>query len=298
MADERWFSETLTPGVRLSFEARRVLRHERTDNQELALFENDVFGRVLLLDGVVQVTTADEVIYHGMMAHVPLLANGEPRDVLIIGGGDCGLAEEVLKHSSIRRVLQVEIDPSVAELARTHFGEINAAAFADPRFELRIGDGAAFVRESDERFDVVLVDSTDPIGPGAVLFTREFYAGVRGRLNPGGILVTQNGIPFLQTREFADAFANLGATFRHVACYVISVPTYFGGHLALGWSSDDVAPLAVSTEALETRFAAAGIQTRYYSPRHHLAAFAAPRYIEQALESAVEQGRKAGLGDP
>src|SRR5690606_38326773 len=105
--------------------------------------------------------------------------------------------------------------------------------------------------------------------------------------------VTQNGVPFLQAREFADAFRSLAATFRHVSCYVISVPTYFGGHLALGWSSDDTAPLAVSTETLEARYAAAGLETRYYSPRHHLAAFHTPRYIEKALESAVEQGRHA-----
>ncbi len=298
MADERWFSETLIPSVRFSLEARRVLRHERTGNQELALFDNDIFGRVLLLDGIVQVTSADEFIYHEMMAHVPLLAHGAARNVLIIGGGDCGLAEEVLKHSSVERLVQVEIDPSVVELARTHFAEMNAAAFSDPRFELRIGDGAAFARERGERFDVVLVDSTDPVGPGIVLFTREFYAGLRARLNPGGILVTQNGVPFLQAREFADAFRNLAATFRHVACYLICVPTYFGGHLALGWSSDDVAPLSVSAETLEERFAAAGLETHYYSPRHHRAAFYLPRYAEEALENAVEQGRKDAAGNP
>src|SRR5690606_2653386 len=233
-----------------------------------------------------------------MMAHVPLLAHGAAQDVLIIGGGDCGLAEEVLKHSSVRRVVQIEIDPAVIELAKAHFGEINARAFADPRFELRIGDGAAFASERGERFDVVLVDSTDPVGPGVVLFTREFYAGLRARLNPGGILVTQNGVPFLQGQEFADAFRNLAATFRHVACYVICVPTYFGGHLTLGWSSDDAPPLAIPTETLEARFAAAGLETRYYSPRHHRAAFHVPRYIEEALESAIAQGRKGSAGDP
>lgn len=296
MADDRWFSETLTPSVRLSLEAHRLLLHERTENQEIALFDNDVFGRVLLLDGAVQVTSRDEFIYHEMMAHVPLIAHGSARDVLIIGGGDCGLAEEVLKHASVRRLVQIEIDPAVVELARTHFAEMNARVFDDPRFDLRIGDGAAFARKGDERFDVVLVDSTDPVGPGAVLFTREFYAGVRARLNPGGILITQNGVPFLQEREFADAFRNLGATFRHVSCYLICVPTYFGGHLALGWSSDDVPPQAVAIEALEARCAAAGLDTRYYSPRHHNAAFLAPRYIEDALSAAVAEGR-ASIGE-
>lgn len=292
MADKPWFFETLTPGVRLSLEASRVLRHDRTESHELALIDNAVFGSTLLLDGAVQLTSKDEFIYHEMMAHVPLLAHGAAQDVLIIGGGDCGLAEEVLKHASVRRLVQVEIDPTVVELAREHFAEMNAPVFSDPRFDLRIGDGAAFVREATETFDVVLVDSTDPEGPGTVLFTREFYQGARQRLKPGGILVTQNGVPYLQEREFVDAFRNLGSTFRHVSCYLICVPTYFGGHLALGWSSMDVAPLEIETKTLEKRFAAAALETRYYSPRHHKAAFSAPLYIERMLEQALAEGRK------
>ena len=293
MADERWFEETLTPHVRFALEASRVLVHERTGEHELALIENPIFGRVLLLDGAVQVTSRDEFIYHEMLAHVPILAHGNARDVLIVGGGDCGLAEEVLKHASVRRLVQVEIDPTVVELARIHFAEMNGPVFADPRFELTIGDGAAYVRDAADRFDVVLVDSTDPVGPGAVLFTREFYADVQKRLKPNGVLVTQNGVPFVQQSEFSSAIANLAATFRHVAACAICVPTYFGGHLVLGMSSDDDAALRIGTDELESRFAAAGLATRYYSPRHHEAAFALPAYIEQALEAAVAAGRSA-----
>ena len=291
MRDESWFAETLTPHTRLALEASRVLVHERTGEHELALIENDVFGRVLLLDGAVQLTTSDEFIYHEMMAHVPILAHGSARDVLIVGGGDCGLAEEVLKHASVRRLVQVEIDPKVVELARVHFAEMNAPVFTDPRFELTIGDGAVYARDASDRFDVVLVDSTDPVGPGAVLFTLEFYRNIRERLNPGGVLVTQNGVPFLQTSEFAAAMQRLAATFRHVSAYAISVPTYFGGHLALGFSSDDDAPLRVDVPELERRYADAKLETRYYSPRHHPAAFALPRYIEDALRAAIETGR-------
>ncbi len=296
MRDESWFAETLTPHTRLALEASRVLVHERTGEHELALIENDVFGRVLLLDGAVQLTTSDEFIYHEMMAHVPILAHGSARDVLIVGGGDCGLAEEVLKHASVRRLVQVEIDPKVVEFAREHFAEMNAPVFTDPRFELTIGDGAAYARDAADRFDVVLVDSTDPVGPGAVLFTREFYRNVRERLKPGGLLVTQNGVPFLQTSEFAAAMRNLGATFRHVAAYAIAVPTYFGGHLVLGMSSDDDAALRVDAGTLERRYADAKLETRYYSPRHHPAAFALPRYIDDALAAAVAAGRAESTG--
>ncbi len=288
---ERWFSETLTPGTRLSLRASRVLRHERTGSHELALFENETFGRVLLLDGAVQVTSRDEFMYHEMMAHVPILAHGEARNVLIVGGGDCGLAQEVLKHASVQHVVQVEVDPSVVELSRRHFAEINAGVFADPRFALVIADGAAYVHGTAEQFDVVLIDSTDPIGPGVALFTQAFYADVHRLLRPGGVLVTQNGVPFVQPQEFASAMRNLAATFRQVTSYAVCVPTYFGGHLALGWSSDDDTALNVRTEELESRFAAAALSTRYYSPRHHNAAFALPRYMERALEEAVAAGR-------
>ena len=183
----RWISETLFPGARLSFEAERVLLDESGPGQRVQLIENGIFGKVLMLDGAVQLTSADEFIYHEMMAHVPLLAHGAARDVLIVGGGDCGLAEEVLKHAGVQTLMQIEIDPSVIDLAREHFPEMNAAAFADSRFRIEIADGAKFVAESGRKFDVILVDSTDPVGPGAVLFTPEFYAGVRRCLRPGGV---------------------------------------------------------------------------------------------------------------
>ncbi len=287
MTNERWFAETLTPGVRLSLQARKLLCSERTQTQELALFDHVLFGRVLLLDGALQLTSADEFVYHEMMAHVPLLAHGAARDILIVGGGDCGLAEEVLKHAGVRNLAQVEIDARIVELAREHLGAVNAPVFDDPRFALTIADGREFLDTTEQRFDVVLVDSTDPVGPGRVLFTEDFYRAVHRRLNPGGILVTQNGVPFVQANEFSAAMANLAAVYRHVCCYTVSVPTYFGGALALGWSSDADAALTVPRAELAARFERANLATRYYSPAVHKAAFALPRYIEDALRQAV-----------
>lgn len=286
MSDGRWIDETLHRGTRFSLQVTRMLHEEKTAHQHLALFENPVFGTVLVLDGAVQVTSADEFAYHEMMAHVPILAHGAATDVLIVGGGDCGLAEEVLKHRGLRHLLQVEIDASVLDFARSHFSAFNAGVFDDPRFEVAIGDGAAFVHETEQRFDVILVDSTDPQGPGAVLFTTDFYRGLQRCLRPGGVVVTQSGVPFMQKREFGNAMRCLSQVFRSAGCYLTTVPSYFGGQMALGWAHDGPAEaLRPSQAALAAR--AAGLQTRYYTPAVHDAAFALPRYIDDMLEEAV-----------
>src|SRR5215475_14373400 len=176
MAEQRWIAETLFEelGFRTSYAVERVLYEARTDHQHLVVFEHQHFGKVLMLDGATQVTTRDEFIYHEMMTHVPIFAHGNARDVLIIGGGDCGIAEEVLKHKLVRRVTQVEIDASVVEFSREHFPEFTKPVLSNKRFDVIIGDGMKFVAGTKQRFDVIIVDSNDPEGPGAVLFTHAF----------------------------------------------------------------------------------------------------------------------------
>lgn len=284
MSGGRTVSETLHDSIRLSFVADEVLHEETTGHHRLELVRNRLFGKVLLLDGAVQVTSADEFMYHEMMAHVPLTAHDDPADVLIIGGGDCGLAEEVLKHSRVKSLTQVEIDASVLDFSRRHFSEFNAPVFDDARWHVEIADGAGFVAQTERRFDVVLVDSTDPTGPGAALFTRAFYGNVRRVLKRGGIAVTQQSVPFLQRREFVAGFRALSAAFPTTRCYLVAVPTYFGGHMTLGWASDTAQRLDVDEQTLAQR--AAGIETRYYTPAHHKAAFVLPRYIEEAVAEA------------
>lgn len=285
MTARRWLTETAFAHARMSFEVTRVLHAEHSEQHQLDLIENPLFGKVLMLDGATQVTSADEFIYHEMMAHVPLVAHGAARDVLIVGGGDCGLAEEVLKHQGIARLTQVEIDARVIDFARTHFAEINATAFADSRFHIEIADGADFVRRTDQRFDVILVDSTDPVGAGAVLFTEAFYRDLRRCLRPRGIVVTQSGVPFVQPDDFAAAIRNLSKTFAMTDCYVIAVPTYAGGHMALGWASMDRDPNEPDLATIADRVAT--LATRYYTPEVHRAAFALPRYIADAKDAAI-----------
>src|SRR5436190_3730424 len=163
----------------MTYEVERVLYETKTEHQQLILFQHKFFGKVLMLDGATQVTSKDEFVYHEMMTHVPIFAHGNVKEVLIVGGGDCGIAEEVLKHKKVRRVTQVEIDASVVEFSKEHFPEFTGPVLKDTRFDLVIDDGIKYVKETDRRFDVVIVDSTDPQGPGIVLFSPEFYAGVR-----------------------------------------------------------------------------------------------------------------------
>lgn len=286
-----WVTETLHPGIEFSFKADAVLYEHKTAEWELALIENSLFGKVLMLDGATQVTSADEFIYHEMMSHVPILAHGAANEILIIGGGDCGMAEEVLKHETVTRLTQVEIDQSVVDFSKEHFSEFNAPVFNDPRFDLIIADGARFVAETDRQFDVIIVDSTDPVGPGAVLFTKEFYANCHRCLTKDGILVTQNGVPFLQEQELVSSISHFCAFFEDATAYIAAIPTYVGGHMALGWASNDTSLRKTTVQTLEERFEAAGIETRYYTPEVHAAAFALPKYIKDAVEKGWTDGR-------
>jgi len=275
----RWIPETLHEHFQFSFQTDKVLYESQTEHQHLVIFENGTFGRVLMLDGVVQLTEADEFVYHEMMAHPPLMAQPEPKRVLIIGGGDGGVLREVLRHPTVERAVLCEIDQSVIDLSRQHLDFIGQGAFDDPRAEVVIADGTKFVAETEERFDAILVDSTDPIGPAVALFTREFYTNCKRALTDGGVLIAQSGLPFLQGDELRDVQASFRALFADAAAYMMTTPTYIGGPMALSWGCDDPARRARSVDALNARLATLGGDMKYYTPDVHLAAFALPAYV-------------------
>ena len=277
-----WVRESLHPDYAQSLRVDRMLYDSETEHQRLKVFENDTFGRVLTLDDVVQTTEGDNFIYHEMMAHVPIFAHGAASRVLIIGGGDGGMAREVLRHQSVTHVTMVEIDAGVVEFSKTYLPMLSQGAFDDPRLDLVIADGADFIRSATDRYDVIIVDSTDPIGPGEVLFSDTFYGHAKRRLAPGGILVTQNGVPFLQGDELTGTMRAFTALFADATCYLATIPTYAGGPMAFGWGTDGDAR-SVSLDVLKERFDAAGIDTGYYTPEGHLGAFALPGYVRKLL---------------
>lgn len=277
-----WSTETLHADYAQSLRIDRLLYDSETEHQRLRVFENPTFGRVLTLDGVVQTTEGDNAIYHEMLTHVPILAHGAARRVLIVGGGDGGMAREVLRHASVEHVTMVEIDAGVVEFSKEYLPNLSQGAFDDPRLDLVIADGADFMKTTAGGFDVIIVDSTDPIGPGEVLFTDTFYGHAKRALAPNGILVTQNGVPFMQPEELTNTMRAFRALFADATCYLATVPTYAGGPMAFGWGTDGDAR-ETPLDVLTGRFDAAGLTPFYYTPAVHRAAFALPGYVQRLI---------------
>ena len=277
------YQETLYDGYGQRFRIDQMLHEVRTEHQHLVIFQNARMGRVMALDGVIQTTEADEFIYHEMLTHVPILAHGLARRVLIIGGGDGGMLREVCKHASVEHITMVEIDGTVVDMCKQFLPNHSKGAFEDPRLNLVIDDGMRFVATTEEKFDVIISDSTDPIGPGEVLFSENFYEACRRCLNDDGILVTQNGTPFMQLSEVQTTASRMHGLFADWHFYMAAVPTYIGGSMTFAWGSTNPDYRKLPLETLRQRFAGSGIVTRYYNADIHQAAFALPQYVLQAI---------------
>jgi len=286
----RWIEETLHLDWRTTLKAETILFESQTEHQHLIIFDNNRFGRVMMLDHIVQLTSADEFIYHEMMAHVPLMALSaiEPerfKSVLIVGGGDGGVLREVLRNPLVERVVLCEIDASVIEMCKEYFPTVSAGAFDHPKAEIVIGDGTHYVAKARDEFDVIMIDSTDPIGPAAVLFTKAFYGDCKKALKTGGVLVTQNGLPFMQPEELSQSvryFKELG--FAEHSAFIATTPGYFGGPMSQGWASTRAGLKEVPLEMLQAVHDKFNLPMRYYTPGVHLGAFALPRYVAELVE--------------
>ncbi len=214
---------------------------------------------------------------------MPILAHGAAKRVLIIGGGDGGMLREVAKHASVEHITMVEIDGTVVDMCKEFLPNHSQGAFDDARLNLVIDDGMRFVATTTEKFDVIISDSTDPIGPGEVLFSENFYQACHRCLNDGGVLVTQNGTPFMQLDTVRNTAGRMNGLFADWHFYQAAVPTYIGGSMTFAWGSTHPALRQVDVGTLAQRFAASGIQTRYYNPAIHQGAFALPQYVLQAI---------------
>jgi len=265
------FREFHTPSSGIFFRAKRRLLAEKTPFQKMEIYETESYGRVLLLDGLVQTTEKDEFFYHEMLVHPALMSHPRPRDVLIIGGGDGGTLREVLRHR-VRRAVLVEIDGRVIEACRRYFPG-QAASFGNRRAEVVVDDGNRFIRETDRRFDAILVDSSDPIGPSAVLHRKAFYLGLKRCLRPGGIIAAQAGAPLFHLGHLRRKRAFLKELFAFALYYVGPVPTYPGGLWCYAFMSDRVDPMKGLRRNVPRNL-------KYYNADVHRAAFALPEFLK------------------
>lgn len=280
---KKTYTETLYPYYGQMMSVDEVLYEERSDYQDVILFKNEKFGRVLALDGVIQTTEADEKCYHEMMVHVPMISHGRAQNILVIGGGDGGIIREVLKYD-IQKVTMVEIDGDVIEFSKIHLPHHSEGAFDNKKLNLLIADGSAFVKETTEKYDVIIVDSTDPEGPAAVLFSQEFYQDCHNILTPKGILVTQNGVPFYQDEELSNTWKRQSAIFAHPGFYVTAVPTYTGGFMTLSFASDEDYK-NFDVKEIQNRYESQNLgDLFYYTPHIHKACFALPAFIQKKLK--------------
>lgn len=277
------YLEKLYDSYGQQFDIDEVLFEQQTDSWHLIIFRNQMFGTVMALDGIIQTTERDEFVYHEMLTHVPLFAHGDAKRVLIIGGGDGGILREVCKHPDVEQVTQVEIDQAVIDMCKAYLPKHSAGAFDDPRAKIVIADGMEYVAQTDEKYDVVISDCTDPVGPGEVLFSSAFYENCKRCLNDGGIFVAQNGVAFMQIDEVQTTRRRLSPYFADQSFYTAAVPTYIGGVMTLAWGSDDLSKRQQSLDVIQQRYQQSGIETRYYNPAVHVGAFALPQYIHQAL---------------
>ncbi len=283
LPNKNTYKETLYNGYSQEFDVDEILFEDKSEHQHLILFKSKLHGKVLALDGAIQTTQSDEAFYHEMLSHVPLISIEDPKKVLIIGGGDGGIAREVLRHKSIEKVVMIEIDSSVIEFSKKYLSSISDNAFDNSKLEVIIEDGAKYVSQTKETFDVIIVDSTDPVGPAEVLFRQNFYKNCHDILTSGGILVTQNGVPFMQPDELKTTYSRLKPVFKHPTFYVAVVPTYIGGFMTLSFSSNsDYSTL--SQQVIEQRWNAVGYRGKYYNPAIHKAAFALPNFISDIIK--------------
>ncbi len=278
-ARARWIDEEYQGLVRTGFRLKRRVFKGKSPFQTVEVVETKGHGKLLLIDGMTMVSERDEFVYHEMIAHVPLFLHPRPRRVLVIGGGDGGTVREVLRHRGVERCVLAEIDPLVVEASRRYI-PLTAEKLSDRRCEVRIGDGVAFVRETSERFDVVIVDSTEPFGPAKELFGSAFYKDVRRILTPDGIVVSQAGSPFYEIATIRNLARMLRPVFPVVDAYLFTNLTYPGGLWAFTYASKGLRPVKDFRPA---RVAAARLPLRWYNAEVHAGAFALPQFLKKAL---------------
>ncbi len=278
-----WFSEFHTPNIKLSIKVDKQLYSGRSEFQRIDVFSSEEFGRFLTLDGYMMLTERDEFIYHEMIVHVPMAVNPDIDNILVIGAGDGGVLRELSKYGTIHKIDIVEIDEEVVRVCKEFLPQ-TACGFDDPRVNVFYQDGLKFVRRCENKYDLIIVDSTDPFGPGEGLFTKEFYGNCYKALTDNGIMVNQCESPFYAEDRAAmqRAHKRIVDSFPISKVYQAHIPTYPSGHWLFGFAAKTLHPIRNYDGAAWEKL---GIKTDYYNTELHSAAFALPNYVEELLKN-------------
>lgn len=280
MKADIWYTEkNPQDNIGITLKINDVLFRDSSEFQEVEVVETDAYGRMLLLDGLVMTTEKDEFFYHEQITHIPMLTHKNPENILVIGGGDGGTVREVLRHPSVKNVVLCEIDGMVIEASKKFLPTI-AGQLDDPRVDIQVRDGIEYIAQKKNEFDVILIDSTDPIGPGEGLFTEEFYGNVRDALKEDGIMVNQTESPIANKREMGLIYMLLRKVFPIVKPYVGPVPTYPGAFWSWGFCSKTVQPLEYINEEVAKEIEKG---SKYYNRNIHRSAFSLPNFIKEIV---------------
>lgn len=281
-----WFTEKYSDGVTFSIKINRQLAGVHSDFQQIDVFETEDLGRILVIDGFLMLTEKDEFIYHEMIVHVPMAVHPKAERVLVIGAGDGGTVRELTRYDFVKEIDLVEIDEMVIKVSREFLPQ-TACKFDDERVNIHIQDGLEFVKKYENKYDLIIVDSTDPFGPGEALFTEEFYRNCYKALKDDGIMVNQHESPFYKKDVLAmqSAHRKIFRTFDISDVYQAHIPTYSSGHWLFGFASKKYHPV---NDFKSERWNSLGIKTKYYNTNLHIGAFALPNYVEELLKEAEE----------
>ncbi|MCU4137010.1 polyamine aminopropyltransferase [Buchnera aphidicola (Sitobion avenae)] len=268
------------------FLIEELLYKKKTAYQKVMIFKNSIFGKVMVIDDIVQTTERDEFIYHEMLTHVPIFSHGSIKNVLIIGGGDGGILREVCRHKNIENITMVEIDIDIINLCKKYFPNHSKNAYQDSRLKLIIDDGLNFTKKTKEKFDLIISDSTDPVSCGKNLFLSEFYFNCKNCLNKNGIFVAQNGVFFLQKNESILTYKNLKKHFCDTRFYQANIPTYYGGIMIFAWGSNNTELYKNNLQNIKSRIKHTKLAFNYYNAKIHMSSFYLPQYILNILDES------------
>lgn len=279
---EFWFSEYHAKDVRHSLRVKRHLYSNRSEFQQIDIFETPEYGKVLALDGNVMLTERDEFIYNEMIIHIPMAVHQKIQDILIIGAGDGGVVKELARYERVRRIDLVEMDEEVLEACRTYLPD-NASGLDDPRVNIYFDNALRFLRRCSDEYDLIIVDSNDPFGPSEGYFTREFYGICYNALHEDGIMVNQQGSPFYKhdAEAMQRSHQRIVSTFPISRVYQAHIPTYAAGYWLFGFASKKYHPI---DDFDPQAWKALGLDTNYYTTKLHTGSFYLPAYLERMLE--------------